>query len=68
MEYWLEAGKVSQAAEGWITGGPHHAWLKDVLSRIRVHVQWPDSCLQCRLLPNLNLLDSDISSCKDVRF
>lgn len=30
MESWLEAGKVSQAAEGWITGRPHHAWLKDV--------------------------------------
>lgn len=43
MESWLEAGKVSQAAEGWITGGFHHAWLKDVLSRIRVHAQWPDS-------------------------
>lgn len=37
MESWLEAGKVSQPSEGWITGGHLHAWLKDVLSRICKH-------------------------------
>lgn len=70
MKPQLEAGNVSQFPGGWVTGGHHHARLKDVSSRMYIHTRWPDSCLQCRLLPStaLRWLGSDVASCKDVRY
>lgn len=70
VEPWFEAGNVSQSPEGWVTGGHHHAWLKDVSSRLYVYARWPDSCLWCRLLPSIDLhwLYSDVASCEDVRY
>lgn len=67
--FWLEAS-VSPSPEGWVTGGHHHAWVKDVSSRIYIHPRWPDSRLPCGLLRSIALhwLHSDVASYKDVRY